>query len=162
MSEIMNHFRFASSASVGELIVNFNNPGFSHLSQFLYRLYYPTIYFVSTKLTLTFISWSQSFRKLRSKRPKLQRHRHWLHILLCCLHVQAHRWHLQERCGSQKKSFPLLTSLFSQSESLWLLTRDAVPSDSTVETALGSVHRKWFAFKEMVPKLVFHPQGDEN
>ena len=28
ISEIMNHFRFASSASVGELIVNFNNPGF--------------------------------------------------------------------------------------------------------------------------------------
>ena len=136
MSEIMNHFRFASSASVGELIVNFNNPGFSHRSQFLYRLYYPTIYFVSTKLTLTFISWSQSFWKLRSKRPKLQRDRHRLHILLGCLHVQAHCWHLQERCQSQKLSYPFLTPFFSQSESLWLLTRDAVPSDSTVETAL--------------------------
>ena len=41
MSEIMNHFRFASSASVGELIVNFNNPGFSYRSKLLDWIFNP-------------------------------------------------------------------------------------------------------------------------
>ena len=37
----MNHFRFASSASVGELIVNFNNPGFSHRFKLQHWIFNP-------------------------------------------------------------------------------------------------------------------------
>ena len=37
----MNHFRFASSSSVGELIVNFNNPGFFHRSKLLHWIFNP-------------------------------------------------------------------------------------------------------------------------
>ena len=107
----MNHCRFASSASVGELIVNFNNPGFSIVLNYYIQIVLLKNIYCINKIDLTFISWSKSFWKLGSKRPKLQRDRHRLHILLSCLHVQAHCWHLQERCESQKLSSPSLKHL---------------------------------------------------
>ena len=56
MSEIMNHFRFASSSSVGELIVNFNNPGFFHRSKLLHWIFNP---FLLSRLLLNNIVYQQ-------------------------------------------------------------------------------------------------------
>ena len=83
----------------------------------------------------------KSFWRQRSKFAKLQCDQHRLYLLLCRLHVQTYCWHFQERYtlrlwDSNPHQFYYFT-LFLVSESLWLLTRDGLPSDATVETALG-------------------------
>merc|ERR1712181_36978 len=95
--------RFANSSTVGELIVNFNNPAGRSL-----------------------------FGRESENAPNYS-----------VIDTDYPSYSVVYMCR------PIFAGIFKK-ESLWLLTRDAVPSDATVETALGVMRTNSLPLKKLV------------